>query len=83
VPKGVGEALEIGERDGRQRFPGCSADPGDIAGVGTLGVGRAAVEPGFDQLGVGTGLRRDGRGREELGNSDFGHFQHFRVFDGP
>ena len=66
-----------GERYGGQGFQGCSAEPGDIAGIGALSMKWAAVEPDFDQLGVGMGLRQGGRGREEVRNSDFGHFPSF------
>jgi hypothetical protein len=47
-------------------------EPLDIGAVGSLGMGRAVVEPDGEELGIGRGLGRLGKVFQRAENGDFG-----------
>ena len=70
----IGEGLEVGQGDARERLPCPAAEAGDVGLVGALGMHGAAVEPDGDQVIVGIGLWEGGNFGEDFQGREKGDF---------
>ena len=75
IAERVGKLLEIGQGDLPERLSGPRLKALDVGPIGPLSVEGAAVEPDFEEIGVGGGLWGVWKVNQRPENSDFGaHF---------